>query len=172
MLALSNSQLFYIMVTIGWAVRVVALRSLKLVLFLVSEWQIFIELCKTYSEVEKYPLNAPSHLKIYYKKIKTKFSNVWDSTMFLTNLLNWWIGLNQPDFFFFSEKRNTGFLYFIRGRCPMPWRFPWWHLFSVSSALADREMQCHMVLFQWQAANVFSVIKLAPGAERAWGNHQ
>lgn len=36
--------------------------------------------------MEKYPLKAPSHLKIAFKEFKTKFANVWDPATFLTKL--------------------------------------------------------------------------------------
>ena len=39
--------------------------------------------------MEKYPLKAPSHLKIYFKEFKTKFGSFGDPTTFLTNFPSW-----------------------------------------------------------------------------------
>lgn len=89
------SSCFMFFIAIGQTVRVV-LCALKLVSFWVCEWQVFIELLKTYSKMEKYSLKAPSPLKNIFKEFKTKFGSVWDPTTFLTNLPSQWIGQNQP----------------------------------------------------------------------------
>lgn len=106
MLSLSSSQLFYIMIIIEWTVRMV-LCALKLVLFIICEWQVLIELLKTYSNMGKYPLKLPSHLKICHKNFKVKFGNVWASSTFFSSLFpNWWIGQNQLEsFFLFLSKQ-------------------------------------------------------------------
>ena len=88
------SSVFMFFITIGQTGRVV-LCAFKLVSFLVWEWQVFIELLKTYNKIEKYSLKAPSPLKNIFKEFKTKFGSVWDPTTFLTNLPRWWIGQNQ-----------------------------------------------------------------------------
>ena len=94
-LALWVSSCFMFFIAVGQTVRVV-LCALKLVSFWVCEWQVFIELLKTYSKMEKYSLKAPSPLKNIFKEFKTKFGSVWDPTTFLTNLPRQWIGQNQP----------------------------------------------------------------------------
>lgn len=98
MLALWSFQLLHVSYSSRTNFKVV-LCALKLVSLWVCEWQVFIELLKTYSKMEKYSLKASSPLKNIFKEFKTKFGSVWDPTTFLTNLPCWWIGQNELYFF-------------------------------------------------------------------------
>lgn len=142
--------------------------------FLMCEWRVFIELLKTYSNMKKYPLKPASHknlkLNLVTFGVQLHFLPVSPQTGELDKTFqspSCPPSLSLSLFLSFWEKKHRFFLYFIRGRYPM---LLVTLIFCTPSS--SWQTQCHVVVFQWQAANVFSVIKLAPGAKRAWGNHQ